>query len=369
MNVLIAGGGTAGHVFPALALAGHLAETRGADVTFAGTPNGQEAALVPAAGFPFEPVDALPLRREFSVRAARAPLAALRSVGRCAPLVERADVVVGMGGYVSVPVGLAALRAKRPLVLHEQNAVPGLANRVLALRARLVALTFAEARERFPRRVRTVVTGDPVRARILAVREERDRLAEEALAEFDLDRARRTVVVFGGSQGALHVNTAAVEALRALRGRRDLQVVLLTGRAHEENVRAMVRDPGDVVVRVLPFLERMELAYAIGDLVVARAGATTCAELTVCGLPSILVPYPFATGGHQEANARALERAGAALVVPDEELSGPRLCAAIETLLEDRGRATAMGERARAWSRPDAAETLASVVVSAGGGR
>ena len=369
MRVLIAGGGTAGHVFPALALAAHLAEERGADVRFAGTPTGQEARLVPAAGFPFETVDARPLRREFSLETARAPLTALRSVGRCAPLVEGADVVVGMGGYVSVPVGLAAVRAKRPLILHEQNAVPGLANRVLAHRARAVALTFAEARERFARRARAIVTGNPVRTRILQVREERPRLAEEAAAELDLDRERRTIVVFGGSQGARAVNTATVEAIGRLRDRGDLQVLALTGPAHEDDVRRALGDSGAILVRVRAFLERMELAYAIADLVVARAGATTCAELTVCGLPSVLIPYPHATGRHQDANARSLERAGAAVVVMDDALSGTGLASTVEELVFDPGRLRSMGEAATGWSRPDAARSLASVVVGAGGGR
>jgi UDP-N-acetylglucosamine--N-acetylmuramyl-(pentapeptide) pyrophosphoryl-undecaprenol N-acetylglucosamine transferase len=367
VNVLVAGGGTAGHVFPALALARRLAAA-GADVRFAGTPTGQEAALVPAAGFPFEPIDARPLRRELSVETVSAPITAARSVARCRPLVERADVVVGMGGYVSVPVGLAAIRARRPLVLHEQNAIPGLANRLLARRAHTVALTFAEARAAFPRRARTVVTGDPVRESILTVADERERLTKEAYEEFELDPSRRTLVVFGGSQGALHVDVTMVDALHFLRDRGDLQVLLLTGPAHEERVRRTVGEPGDIAVRVVGFLDRMELAYAAAHLVLARAGATTCAEITVCGLPSILVPYPHATAGHQEANARALERAGAAVVVLDADISGEVVAREVTALLDDEDRRRSMGERARAWSRPDAADALAAEVSNAVGG-
>jgi len=366
MRVLVAGGGTAGHVFPALALARRLTEEHGAEVRFAGTPTGQEAILVPAAGFPFEAVDARPLRRELSVEAFTAPVAAIRSVSRCGPIVERADVVVGMGGYVSVPVGLAALRRRRPLVLHEQNAVPGLANRVLARRSRAVALTFREAAERLPRRTRTVLTGNPVREVILAVHEEREALAAEALTELQLEPGRRTLVALGGSQGALRVNTAVIQALRSLRDRDDLQVLLLCGPAHEDAVGRSLTDTGRILVRVRGFLERMELAYALADLAVARAGATTCAEVSVCGLPSILVPYPYATGRHQDANARALERAGAAVVVADERLSGDVLAARVVELLDDPGRLERMGERARAWSRPDAADALAGVVMGAG---
>jgi len=364
MRVLIAGGGTAGHVIPALALAERLAGD-GHEVRFVGTPQGQEARLVPAAGFPFVEVEARPFVRRASVRALAGPLSAVRSVRRLGPVVGESDVVVGMGGYVSVPAALAAMRGGRALVLHEQNAVPGLANRALSRRARAVALAFAEARGGFPRRARTVVTGNPVRERILRVAAERERLAKEAAAEMELDPERPTVVVFGGSQGALHLNRSVVEAVRRLPP--DVaQFLLLTGRAHLERVRSAL--DAAPPVRTFAFLERMELAYAIADLVVSRAGANTVAELAVCGVPSLLIPYPYATGRHQEANARALQRAGGATVLLDDELDGAVLAERVEGLLAEPDRLRAMGERARTWSRPDADEALARVVEAAGGG-
>jgi UDP-N-acetylglucosamine--N-acetylmuramyl-(pentapeptide) pyrophosphoryl-undecaprenol N-acetylglucosamine transferase len=365
VKILIAGGGTAGHVFPALALAGRLVD-EAHEVCFAGTATGQEARLVPAAGYRFEEIEARPLERKVSRRALTAPVAAVRSVGQVRPLAGWADVVVGMGGYVSVPVALAALRSRRPLVLHEQNAVPGLANRTLARPARTIALAFAEARRAFPRSTRTVVTGNPVREAILAVSDRREELALEARRELDLG-PRRTVVVFGGSQGALHVNRSVVEALVRLE-RDDLQVLLLTGPAHAEAMQVAVAGSGPIPVRVLGFLERMELAYAVADLVVARSGATTVAELAVCGVPSILIPYPYATGRHQEANARALQRAGGASMLLDDELDGRVLAERIAWLLDDDERLARMGERARAWGRPDAADALASAVLEAGSG-
>jgi UDP-N-acetylglucosamine--N-acetylmuramyl-(pentapeptide) pyrophosphoryl-undecaprenol N-acetylglucosamine transferase len=364
MKVLVAGGGTAGHVFPALAVARRLVELDH-EVRFAGTATGQEARLVPAEGFELVQVEASPLTRRVSVGAVKAPVVALRSVGRCGPLVESADVVLGMGGYVSVPVALAAVRARRPLVLHEQNAVPGLANRMLARPARIVALAFAEAARAFPSRARTLVTGNPVREVIATVAADRDRLAKEAAQELELDPALRTVVVFGGSQGALHVNRAAAEAARRL-GRGDVQLLLLSGPAHADSVRAAVA-AARIPVRVVPFLERMELAYAVADLVVARAGATTVAEVSVCGLPALLIPYPYATGRHQEANARALVRAGGASVLLDDQLDGAVLAERIAMLLDDEPKLAAMGERARAWSRPDAAAEVADLVIDADG--
>jgi UDP-N-acetylglucosamine--N-acetylmuramyl-(pentapeptide) pyrophosphoryl-undecaprenol N-acetylglucosamine transferase len=321
---------------------------------------------VPAAGYRFEEIEARPLERRVSTRALTAPVAAVRSVGQVRPLAAWADVVVGMGGYVSVPVALAALRSRRPLVLHEQNAVPGLANRTLARPARTVALAFKEARRAFPRRTRAVVTGNPVRPQILAVPGDRGSLLDQSRRELDLEADRRTVVVFGGSQGALHLNLAVVDALGRL-DREDLQVLLLTGPAHAEAVRTALPTSGACRVRVLGFLERMELAYAVADLVVARSGATTVAELAVCGVPSILVPYPYATGRHQEANARALQRAGGASMLLDDELDGRVLAERVSWLLDDRERLERFAERARAWSRPDATDALADAVLHAGG--
>jgi UDP-N-acetylglucosamine--N-acetylmuramyl-(pentapeptide) pyrophosphoryl-undecaprenol N-acetylglucosamine transferase len=364
MKVLLAGGGTAGHVFPAIALAREVV-SMGHDVRFVGTSGGQEGRLVAQAGFELVTVEARPFERRISLRAVKAPIAAVRSVKACRPLVEAVDVVVGMGGYVSVQVVLAALRSRRPVVLHEQNAVPGLANRAFAGPARTVALAFAEARRVLPRRARTVLTGNPVRAEILAVAADRERLAKDARVELELEEGKRTIVVFGGSQGALHLNRAFADALQVL-DRSDLQVVLMTGPAHVEAARASLPVGGTVTVRVQGFLERMELAYAVADAVVARAGATTIAEIGVSGLPSLLVPYPYATGRHQEANARALQRAGAATMLLDDELDGRVLADRIEWLLSDDRRLRSMGERARAWSRPDAANALARTVLAAG---
>jgi UDP-N-acetylglucosamine--N-acetylmuramyl-(pentapeptide) pyrophosphoryl-undecaprenol N-acetylglucosamine transferase len=297
-----------------------------------------------------------------SLRAAAAPVVAIRSIRRCRPLVQEHDVVVGMGGYVSVPVALAAIGARRPLVLHEQNAVPGLANRTFARRARTIALSFAQAARLLPRRTPKVVTGNPVREEILAVHADRDRLAKEAASEFDLDPERPTVVVFGGSQGALHLNRAAVDA--AGRVRSDAQLMLIAGPAHAATIDAALRS-SPLTVRVFAFVERMDLAYAIADLVVARAGASAVAEISVSGAPSLLIPYPYATGRHQEANARALVRAGGATVLLDDDLTGETLAARVDSMLGDAATLRSMGEQARAWSRPDAADALARVVVAA----
>lgn len=364
MRVLIATGGTGGHVFPALSLADRLARDHDADVRFMGTPEGPEATRVPAAGFRFDAVRALPLARELSWRAARAPAVALRSARGCLPTVRGVDVAVGMGGYASVPAMIAAWRAGVPIVLHEANAVPGLATRLFARAAVVIAAAFQDVRRRLPRRSRIEVIGYPVPEAILAVPTRRAHLAEEARSTLGLVGGRPTVLVWGGSQGALHLDLVVAEALPTLATRSDVQLLVLTGRAHE----AVVAGPatGMPGVRVLPFLERMELAYAGADLAVSRAGATAIAEQTICGLPTVLVPYPHATENHQEANARELERNGAAEVVLDAALTPRTFVERVRGLLGDPAGRTAMAASATAWSKPDAAERFADLVAEVG---
>ena len=381
MKVVIAAGGTAGHIVPGLAL-GRALRDRGVDVTFVGTQERLEARLVPGAGFPFEAIPAAPFQRKISVSTLRAPVVALRAAARCRPIVKDSAAVVGMGGYVSVPTVLAARRDAVPVVLHEQNAVPGLANRALSLFADAVGVSFAEAGRFFRRRrAKTVVTGNPVRETIARVPEERSILTKEARDEFGLAEDRKTVLVFGGSQGALHLDRAAAGACRLLANRRDLQVILITGSAHLDLIRRALQethgvgtaeartdrppeDAPEILVRTFDFVERMELAYAVADLAVARAGASTVAELSVCGVPALLVPYPYATGRHQEANARALQQAGGASVMPDDQLSATSLATRIEGLIDHEERLQAMSERSTAFGKPEAAARLADVVMA-----
>lgn len=361
MRVVIAGGGTAGHVSPSIAVATRLHE-RGASVTFVGSRDGPEAAAVHAAGFRFHGVAAAPFRRELSLRTAKAPFVALGSVASSRPIVRGAAAVLGMGGYASIAPVLAARTARVPVVLHEQNAVPGLANRVLARFAAALALTFEDSAGRFPRGPRAEVTGLPLRREILAVPSRRSELVEEARRVFDLSADRTTVLITGGSQGALHLDETVAGALAILAPRADLQLVVLTGRAHEAVVADAVDPAAPLVVRVVPFLERIELALAVADLAVARAGASTIHELAVCGVPSILVPYPHATDDHQEANARELARTGAADVCHDRDLIPEDLSDRIGTLAADAERRERMRTAALAWAKPDADERVAALV-------
>ncbi|MFL5790464.1 MAG: undecaprenyldiphospho-muramoylpentapeptide beta-N-acetylglucosaminyltransferase [Actinomycetota bacterium] len=366
MNVVVTGGGTAGHVFPALATATALRDRHGASIVFVGAEDGQEARLVPDAGFRFVPVHVSAAQARVSIATLRAVALALAGSRSVRGLVRGSDAVISIGGFASGPAALAARRTRRPLVLIEPNSVPGIVNRIAARWAAAVATTFDGTAERLPGRVRVERTGNPIRREIAAVPERRARLRLEACEAFGLEPDRTTVFVFGGSQGALHLDQVLAEALPSLATRADLQLLVSAGPGHEGEVTRAVDRSAPLRVAVAPFVDRMDRAFALADLVVARAGGSI-AEVTACGLPSILVPYPHATENHQEANARELVAAGAARMVLDRELSSSALVRAILELVENEAARTAMGAAALAWARPDAAARIADLCAEVAG--
>lgn len=271
---------------------------------------------------------------------------------------ERPRVAVGFGGYASVPGLLAAWTLRVPLIVHEQNVVPGSANRLMAPLVRAIAVSFPETLDLAPKwRKKAVVTGNPLLRR--------GKGEGDPYAYFGLEPGRKTVVVVGGSQGAASLNRAVLEALPRWSGREDLQVVHAVGRdKYQEFAEEAAKvDYGGLIYRSLDFVERMDLLYRIADLVVCRAGASTVSELAAAGKGAILVPYPYATASHQDANAEVLRRAGAAVVVPDREMNGERLCSEVDDILRDEERRRAMGEAALRVARPDAARRLADLVL------
>ena len=362
MKVVIAGGGTAGHVFPALALADRL-KAQGAAVTFVGSAAGPEAGFVPQAGYPFQALRVASAQTRLSLGAVKALWFALAGARAIRPLIAQSDVVVGIGGYASAPALLAARRTKTPVVLIELNSVPGMVNRIASRWASAVAVVFSDTAERLHRGVRVERTGNPVRVAIVRVPANRERLAAEARELFGLATDRRTVVVFGGSLGALHLDQIIAGVIPLLRDRTDLQLLVATGSAHVDVVRAALADAGDLPVRVFGFIDRMDLALAVADLAVTRAGSGHIAELAVCGVPAIFVPYPHATENHQEANARELERSGAATVLLDPGLSSEALAEAILVLMDDDVARAAMARAIQAWGKPDAVDRLAALVA------
>ena len=365
MKVLIAGGGTGGHVYPGIAVAEEIRRMRpGFEVLFVGGRRGIEAQAVPEAGFRIRFI----ATRGFPRRAWWVwPWAVLLNLVGFAQavaliLLERPDVVLGTGGYVSGPVSLAARMLGKSLLLQEQNSVPGIANRWLARIADEVHLSFVEARSYFERKDNLKVSGNPVRQHILSG----DRAT--ALQEFGLQDNRPTVFVFGGSRGAHRINEAAVDAMRRLKGRVDVQFILQTGREDFEWAKSAIESE-QLPAKVLPYLRRIHMAYAAADLVVCRSGAMTLAEIAACGVPAILVPYPHAANDHQLTNAANLVERGAAAMILDAELTGDRLAQQLAHWLSDRQGLSRMSANARTFTRPDAAERIVRSLERWGQGR
>ena len=346
--MIVAGGGTGGHLFPGLAVA-EAARRRGdTEVLFAGSPYGIEARVIPNSGFelrllPIRGVRGRGLRglTQFVAQAPPALAAAWRLLGEF-----RADLVVGLGGYASLPLVTAAWLRRVPAVLLEQNAHPGLATRVLARIARAVCTSFPEAASFLPA-AKVRCTGNPVR---------------ELRRESGMRDANTfTLLVFGGSQGAHKINVEAVAAVGWLSARiAGLEVIHQTGANDFETVARGYEKVG-FAAEVHAFIDDMGTAYARADLVVCRSGATTLAELTALGKPAILVPYPFAADDHQRANAESLARRGAAEMILDRDLTADLLAERVLAFAEDRSRLESVARSARELGRPEAAEAVLAV--------
>lgn len=350
-RVVIAAGGTAGHVVPALAVADAL-RASGADVEFVGGERA-EAQLVPAAGYPFHAIQVTGIDRHSVVRAARAVVLAALALPRAIALLRRLepDVVIGGGGYVAGPVGLAAALLRIPLLLTEADSHLGMANRLLAPLARRVFLSFPiEGRDGR----KYVLSGRPLPAGTGKA----DRAA--ARTRFGIPGDAQCLLVFGGSLGARTLNRAAIEAFGAAA---PCTVLHASGNRDYDELRAQLDKLGSPAHYILhPYIEPFADALAAADLTAARAGGSVL-ELAAAGLPSVLVPYPHATADHQTGNARWMEREGAAVVVPDAELDGPRLAREVATLLGSPVRLRSMAAAAERVARPDAAETIARAAL------
>jgi len=352
----VAAGGTAGHVVPAMAVAAEL-RASGAEVSFLGTRERIEAELVPAAGYEIDFVKVRGIDRRNPLRAAAAAAEALAAVGGARAALRRrgADVVMGGGGFVAGPAGLAAALTRTPLVLTEADSHLGLANRLLAGRARRVCLAFPVAGREGER---YLLTGRPVPAAVVAAGR------DAARRRFGIAAGARCLLVVGGSQGARSVNFAALEAF-AERDGRDFDVLHLAGRRDYEELRARLAAAAHGErYTLLAYEPDLGDVLAACDLVLGRSGGSIF-ELTAAGRPAVLVPYPHATADHQSANAAWMRRAGAATVLRDEELSAERLAATVGALLGDPARLEQMTAASRALAMPDAARRIADEVLAA----
>lgn len=353
-SVVIMAGGTGGHVFPALAVAERL-RGQGMSVVWMGTRRGLEAQLVPAAGISVEWVAISGLRGKGALSWLLAPfklaMALFQSVGIL--LRRRPVAVLGMGGFVAGPGGLAAWLLHRPLLIHEQNAVAGLTNRLLARLARCVMVAFPGSLG-----PKAVLTGNPVRLEIAALPAPEQRLAGRS--------ERLRLLVLGGSLGAQALNETVPPALAKIEPAQRPEVWHQAGARNIDEARHSYAEAG-VDARVVPFIDNMAEAYSWADLVLCRAGALTIAELAAAGVGSILVPFPHAVDDHQTRNAEYLVREGAALLIPQRQLDPAQLGDLLLELGQDRGRLLDMATAARRVARPDAAERVAALCLEVGG--
>ncbi|GAA2132223.1 undecaprenyldiphospho-muramoylpentapeptide beta-N-acetylglucosaminyltransferase [Kitasatospora kazusensis] len=362
--MVIGAGGTGGHIYPGLALAEALRRADpAAVVSFVGTERGLETRLIPEAGYRLHTVDMIPFDASLGLRRYLLPADLLRSGAQCREILREqgAQIAVGMGGYPSAPVIVGARLAGLPSVVHESNAVPGRANRFAARLTPHIALAFDRTREHLP--PGTAASAETVGMPMVGAVAGLDRAALRPAARLLLGVApgERLVLFNGGSLGAARLTEAAVGLAARWRHRTDVRLLVKTGPAALDEVRA--RLAGSPIATAVPYLDRMDLAYAAADLVVCRAGSATVAELASVGLPSVLVPYPHAPHDHQTHNARVLSDAGAGVLLPDGDCTAERLASLVEPLLADPLRLAAMGRAADPGTHARAADLLAAKVL------
>ena len=354
MTVVLAGGGTGGHVYPALAM-GEALQRRGHSLHYYGDEGRLEGRVVPERGIPFTAIEAAQYPRAGLVSKLRFGLSLLSGVLACRRRLraDGADFVLGVGGYISAPPVLAAWSLGIPTAVHEANVTPGMANKLCARVARLVLLTYEASRPRIPGGARKELVGCPVGPQVTAGD------AGAAFSKYGLDPARPLLLVVGGSLGAATINALGLALARM--PERGFQVALVTGPRYHDAVQAELGDPPEGVA-LIGYEDRMPDAYAAASLVLCRAGSSTLAELTAVGLASVLVPSPNVTDNHQEGNARGLESVGAAVVVVEKDLDVAAVAEQVAALMADPTRLAAMGEAARGEARPDTVERVADLL-------
>jgi len=358
MRLILTGGGTGGHLYPGLSILQALQDRSTVQVLFIGTKQGIEARVVPQQGIPFKTVWISGMHRGRLFSNLLFPLKMIVSLVQALWLISAfsPDLVLGTGGYVSWPVLTAGVMLGKTTALQEQNQKPGLVTRLLASRVNRMFLSHESSLRYFRKCGHCMVSGNPVRSNLILGTK------AEALVYFKLDENRKTLFIFGGSQGALGLNRAILNALPMLMEDPDLQILWASGPRWEPEVvqkSKMWRDR----IFVHAYIEHMDLAFAAADLVCCRSGATTIAELTSLGLPALLVPFPGAAYGHQEGNARALIEKGAADMLLEQDASPKLLSQTIELIINDSNKMKEMAKRSKAMGRPHAADEIASSLL------
>lgn len=356
MRILIVLGGTGGHIYPGLAL-GEKLRNRNNEVILVGGEGGIGERIARESGFSFFQIVGEGLVRKFSLKVFRFLAKSIQGFFQSIQIFRsfRPDIAVGMGGYLGFSVVLAAKISRITCAIHEPNVLPGLANRVLAKIVDIIMVSFKETEKYFPSK-KTFLTGSPVRQSILSCPK------IEGLRKLDLVEGKKNILVFGGSQGARSINLAMVKALNFLNPlRKKIQIIHIVGIEQFSEIKEEYKKK-NYSSRVLPYLLHMEYAYSCCDMVISRSGASTVAEIIAKGLPSILIPYPYATRGHQKANAEFLSKRGGCLLIEDNQLTGELLADVIIHLIDDEAELRGMAENTRRLSIDDAATRMANLI-------
>jgi UDP-N-acetylglucosamine--N-acetylmuramyl-(pentapeptide) pyrophosphoryl-undecaprenol N-acetylglucosamine transferase len=364
-RIILAGGGTGGHIYPAIAIAtGLRRDLPDANILFIGSDKGLEKDLVPKAGFELKTIRIKGFKRKLSLdtlstikELALGMMASWKIIAG-----EKPDLVIGTGGYVAGPVLFLASLSGIKTLIHEQNVKPGVTNKILSRFVDKIAISFEESHKYFPKK-KTILTGNPVRSEIAAGNR------SKALVEFGLNSDLPVVLCFGGSQGALRLNDAMVELISDLKDEKSFQIIHITGKGQYSKVMGQLGNKGILLdslghIKILPYVYNMQNAYAAADLVISRAGALTVSEISMCGKPSILVPLHTAAGNHQNYNAKHLKDHGAAVIIQDHQLSAKTLREAVEGIVFDRRRMKEMARASKELAKFDALEILLSQVKS-----
>lgn len=366
MRVLITGGGTGGHINPALAIAQKVRQQDPSnEILYVGTETGLESELVPKEGFNFKYVTAKFLRRKISIENVKTIFASAKGVMEASRIIRdfKPDIVVGTGGYVCGPVVLAASFKKIPTIIHEQNVFPGITNKMLAKVVDVIAISFTEAEKYFPEKYRKklILIGNPVRKDILNADRRKSR------TKLNLKSDDILIYSFGGSGGQISLNEAIIDVIKKYNGQQGIRVIHVTGKKLYNNFMDKIKDAKIVIEKNIEIKDYMYDAATVlsgADIVVGSAGAITIAEITVLGVPSILIPKTYTAENHQEYNARALEKEGAAKVILEKDLSGGMLITAIEDILENKNLLKTMALNSKRMGNVDVENKFYEVMVN-----
>ena len=364
MNIMISGGGTGGHIYPALTIYKTLESMVDANFLYVGTERGLESRIVPKEGIPFTTLPVQGLQRKLSLDTLVTAGKTLSSLWKANQLISdfKPDIVIGTGGYVCGPLLLAAALRGIPTLIQEQNVVPGITNKILSRFVDVVAVGYEEAAPHFPRAKKVIYTGNPVRPSVVTANR------EEARAYFGLQEDQTAILVAGGSRGARSINTAMQAVHEHYKGREDIKIIHATGTDEYRRVCEGLGIPEEDVYsptsHIVPYLDNMDMAMAASDMAIFRSGAIGLAELAVRGIPSILIPYPYAAADHQTFNAKAFVDAGASTMIVDKELNGTRLLQAVDAMLADQRCRKRMAEATLQLGKPEAAIEIAKLALS-----